>query len=310
MRDGFTVLRQVFEPSLLEEVAAASTALITDDSMQHLQRDAFTGSLIPVTKDPAFEKLITHRPTLDALAAMGLDDARFLSGYIVSKPPSSPSLGWHQDAWYWDEPEQGYGDEPVQLFAMFYLTSTSRRNGCLRAIPGTHRREHPLHSRLNAAHSEEVRGEADWQATPAHQTWPDEVDVTVDAGDVVIGDARVLHAAHPNNSTERRTVVTMWFMAHFSSYSAAFRNRTEGLHIHLCADIYRAWPRDVAEKAAPFLPISKPLGEIDVGSCEADEFDHSLDAMVRTPGWTRTDPDSAAAWRAFRHCTQSDQANF
>ena len=37
-----------------------------------------------------------------------------------------------------------------------------------------------------------------------------------------------------------------------------------------------------------------------MGSCEADEFDHSLDAMVRTPGWTRTDPDSAAAWRAFQ----------
>ena len=42
---------------------------------------------------------------------------------------------------YWDE-ATAYGEAPVQLFAMFYLTNTSRDNGCLRAIPGSHRRPH------------------------------------------------------------------------------------------------------------------------------------------------------------------------
>ena len=298
LRDGVTVLRQVVDRALLADIADASNALIDSDATQHLQRDAFTGSLIPVTKSSAFLPLITHAPTLDALAAAGLGDARWLSGYVISKPPSSPSLGWHQDAWYWDE-ANAYGEAPVQLFAMFYLTNTSRDNGCLRAIPGSHRRPHALHGLLDAAHSEDVRGAEDWAAQPAHQTWDGEVDVAVDVGDVVVGDARVLHAAHANNSTERRTVITMWFMPRFSDYSREFRARTEGLHVHLAKDLYAEWPAAAVAAAAPYLPISRPVGEVAVVS-DGDEYDHNLDAMVRAPGWTGTDAASARAYQSWR----------
>jgi hypothetical protein len=33
----------------------------------------------------------------------------------------------------------------------------------------------------------------------------------VRAGDVVVGDARLLHSAHANRSGERRTVLTIWY---------------------------------------------------------------------------------------------------
>ena len=39
------------------------------------------------------------------------------------------------------------------------------------------------------------------------------VDVCVQPGDVVLGDARLLHAAHPNCSAERRTGITLWYIA-------------------------------------------------------------------------------------------------
>jgi hypothetical protein len=39
-----------------------------------------------------------------------------------------------QDGWYWDE-DCAYEKYPVQLFAMYYLTDTTRANGCLRVIP-------------------------------------------------------------------------------------------------------------------------------------------------------------------------------
>jgi ectoine hydroxylase-related dioxygenase (phytanoyl-CoA dioxygenase family) len=38
------------------------------------------------------------------------------------------------------------------------------------------------------------------------------VDVEVKAGDLVLGDARLLHAAHANNSDRRRTLITMWWV--------------------------------------------------------------------------------------------------
>ena len=44
----------------------------------------------------------------------------------------------------WSDEPRAYSDLPPQLFAMFYLTDTSPRNGCLRVIPGSHRKRHRL----------------------------------------------------------------------------------------------------------------------------------------------------------------------
>ena len=41
---------------------------------------------------------------------------------------------------------------------------------------------------------------------------PDAIDVPVKAGDLVIGDARLYHAAYENKSDERRTCITMWWL--------------------------------------------------------------------------------------------------
>lgn len=37
------------------------------------------------------------------------------------------------------------------------------------------------------------------------------------AGDLVLGDARLLHAAHPNSSTQRRTLITLWYQPNVGS---------------------------------------------------------------------------------------------
>ena len=46
---------------------------------------------------------------------------------------------------------------------------------------------------------------------PAFGHGEGEVDVPVRAGDVVVGDARLLHSAHGNRSDRRRTVLTIWY---------------------------------------------------------------------------------------------------
>ena len=51
----------------------------------------------------------------------------------------------------------------------------------------------------------------------------------VRAGDLVIGDARLLHAAHGNATARRRTVITMWYLPRYDELSeplrAAFQER-------------------------------------------------------------------------------------
>lgn len=39
------------------------------------------------------------------------------------------------------------------------------------------------------------------------------------AGDLLIGDARLLHAAHPNRSTERHTCLTLWHYPRYDEMS-------------------------------------------------------------------------------------------
>jgi ectoine hydroxylase-related dioxygenase (phytanoyl-CoA dioxygenase family) len=73
-----------------------------------------------------------------------------------------------------------------------------------------HKGYNELHDLIAEPHSEEL-GQATDLDRAEFKPRPDEVDVPVRAGDLVIGDARLLHAAHPNRSDQRRTVLTLWY---------------------------------------------------------------------------------------------------
>src|SRR5262249_17262717 len=155
---------------------------------------------------PVFPRLFTWPKALEALAALGFPQPKWWSAFLLSKAPHAPALYWHQDWWAWDHPCSA-DPIPQQLFLMYYLTDTCVENGCLRGPPGTHRRRIPLHDELPDAHSE-----ATYQAsmdTPLFRRHREEVDVPVRAGDLVIGDARLLHAAHANQTDRRRSCLTL-----------------------------------------------------------------------------------------------------
>jgi len=194
--------------------------------------------MIPVVRDQRLVPLIAHRPALDALEGMGLTSSRFQSGYIISKPPGSPQLFWHFDWGFWDHP---LSREPVpaQVFLMYYLTDTTPENGCLRVIPGSHLADNPLHDLLAHAHGQELTEARDLSRVE-FQRRPDEVDVPVTAGDLLVGDSRILHASHPNASMARRTVITLWFHPGFGSLPDGIRAG----FITRCDPIPDDWPAE------------------------------------------------------------------
>ena len=63
-------------------------------------------------------------------------------------------------------------------------------------------------------HTDELRTYAN-PGDVAFQRAEGEVDVPVKAGDLVMGYGRLFHASHANLSSERRTVLTMWYYPHF-----------------------------------------------------------------------------------------------
>lgn len=252
-RDGLCVLPGVVEPALVRTLEERSLAWAARQTPEEAARQRYTGSLIGLELEPLFARLIGHRGVRAALASLGWRAPRYMNGYIISKPPGSPALYWHQDWWGWDHP-LSYQDAPPMVFAMCYLTDTSPANGCLRALPGTHRRRHALHDALPDAHtpaSDTALGEGIAQARV-----PGEIEVPVRAGDLVIGDARVLHATHANRSDAPRTVITMWYIPQYEVLPDALRReiaRQARTNPH-SGQPHPPWPADAEALVADLRP--------------------------------------------------------
>ena len=212
--DGYCVIEDVLKEDILTRLRTVTDELL--DAQTEDERAAYrsSGSMISVYMHPLFAELVVYPRALQALDALGFLRPKWSSGYLISKPPQSPPLFWHQDWWGWNDP-CSYTALPQQLFLMYYLVDTTPYNGCLRVIKGSHLNRHPLHDILPNAHGESLQ-RVDNADHPAFQHMSGEIDISVKAGDLVIGDSRLLHASHGNQSEERRTVITLWYHPFFA----------------------------------------------------------------------------------------------
>lgn len=218
VRDGFVLFRGVLEAELVEALRAWSDGVLGQQEAAHFEQNRTTGSMVLIDWAMAYRydvlaELIVHPGVMAALGELGFAEPKFGHGRIISKPPQSPPLFWHEDGRFWGDPVS-YTWQPIQCFLMYYLTDTDARNGCLRVIPGSHRKRHALHDQAEPMHTDELRTYAN-PGDVAFQRAEGEVDVPVKAGDVVMGYGRLFHSSHANLSDERRTVLTMWYYPYF-----------------------------------------------------------------------------------------------
>jgi len=204
--------------------------------------------MIRTVTDPEFVDLVTNPATLAVIAAMGWATPTHTDGYVISKPPGGVRLFWHYDWFCWDDPVS-YDQSPPQIFAMYYLQDTTRANGSLRVIPGSHRTHNALHDLLDEPHSAELTKAGDL-SHPGFSTRQDEIDVPIRAGDLLLGDARLLHAAHANNSDERRTLVTIWYQPDFD----ALPERAQAQMMAKLHHPPEAYPAEARAKLATITP--------------------------------------------------------
>ena len=220
--DGYCHVPGVLEPAFLRTVQDLAARTVGSVGPAHRAQWKSQGTLIALSDHPPFAALITYPGLRSMFGEMGLDGTRFTSGYIISKPPGGPALFWHQDWWGWRHPISRTG-RIAQIALFLYLTDTRRENGCLRVIPGSHRRPHPLHDVIDA--HDPALAAVENPDDPAFASHPDEVDVPVAAGDVVIADARLVHGAHPNRSGEERTNITLWWHPDYAGLPVEIRAR-------------------------------------------------------------------------------------
>lgn len=216
---GYCVVPRLLDTELLQRVRRASQRLLDENSAEEKRKRGHQGNVVSLAyQDPVFSELIALPAALNALAALDFARPRYFGGAIIAKEAGSPPLYWHQDWTYWGEPESA-DPIPHQVFLMWYLTDTSRPNGCLRVVPGSHRMRLDAHDRIGT-HDDGIRDQNP-DTSAGYQPLPGEVDVAVTAGDLVIGDARVLHAAHANTTDQRRTVITLWYVPRYDELSEA-----------------------------------------------------------------------------------------
>ncbi|MGI9509921.1 MAG: phytanoyl-CoA dioxygenase family protein, partial [Geminicoccaceae bacterium] len=90
-------------------------------------------------------------------------------------------------------------------------------------LPGSHRRRHPLHD-ADAAHGEGL-SRVDDPGDPLYGSVEGEVPVPVRAGDLVVGDARLLHSAYANRSGQERSLITLWYHPNLQHLPVGMRAR-------------------------------------------------------------------------------------
>ena len=217
---GYCVCENVLSADLLQRLQPAAERALSAHAYDPEPTNQGRISAMPYSES-AFVDLMAWPGALDILHRLGFAEPRFWSGFVIAKERGEPPLYWHQDWVFWDEPE-ATAPLPHQLFIMYYLTDTSVENGCLRLIPRSHRQRLPLHDQLGEGHESDIRTRTDHDH-PAFAPHPDEVAVPVRAGDAVLGDARLLHSAHRNQTPHRRTVLTLWYLPRYADMSARLR---------------------------------------------------------------------------------------
>ena len=252
LEDGFCLVDGLLPAGRLEMLRAWSDEWL--QRTEHPARWKYQGSDIHISgkrnvlkrhrdapKDAVVDDLIEH--PAEIMAALGIADLRSGGAFqIISKPPGAPALYWHQDWARWDDPIS-LSPWPQQVFLNWYLTDTTPENGCLRVIPGSHRRRLDLHRYLVAPHEGggyDVEQTNDWM----FYDHPNAVDVRVCAGQLLIGDARMLHSTRANASAERRTVLLGWYYRLSNEVPAGWEGEVPAEILRRDSDLPFRWNRE------------------------------------------------------------------
>ena len=86
-----------------------------------------------------------------------------------------------------------------------------------------------------------------------------EIDVPVKAGDVVIGDSRLMHSAHANQSDQRRTVLTIWYWPSYDELPDDVK-RLISNHITERED-WRRWVEQTRHVTGGLIPLYDGVAE-------------------------------------------------
>jgi ectoine hydroxylase-related dioxygenase (phytanoyl-CoA dioxygenase family) len=184
-KDRFEALRAIFE----EHLAAGGERIFNELDMPH-------------TRDHRLLRLLLDDRLLDLVEPItGPDIVLWSSGFICKLPHVGPPTPWHEDTTYWN----GRLDSDEGIVTIWLaLDRTSKENGCMRVIPGSHRAKPGRYEVLDpgAFFHSEAAGVDESRA----------VYFELEPGQCSLHDGRITHGATANTSPHRRAGYTMRYL--------------------------------------------------------------------------------------------------
>jgi ectoine hydroxylase-related dioxygenase (phytanoyl-CoA dioxygenase family) len=130
---------------------------------------------------------------------LGTDIALWTSHFISKDPAIGRATPWHEDSAYWNGRLSEY-DRIVTVWLA--LSPSTRENGCMRVIPGTH------HNGFSEYRPTDMTTQT-FHAEIVHVDEEKAVDFELQPGEFSLHDGRIVHGARSNTSDIRRTGYTM-----------------------------------------------------------------------------------------------------
>jgi len=153
---------------------------------------------------PSFAALIRHPRMIAAVSQIiGPDLLVWSCGFFIKEPSSKSYVSWHQDLNYWGL------DGDREVTAWYALTPATIENGCMRFIPGSHRKKDVPHVDSFAQDNLLTRG----QEIAVEVNEASAVNVELRAGQVSFHHGHLFHASAPNLTNSRRLGVAIRYVA-------------------------------------------------------------------------------------------------
>ena len=194
---GFVVPDYRLGDDVLGSIKAAHGRLITI----HPEFRNYCPALLAY--DLAFLNFARIPEILDMVEQVIGNDFALWNSSLFAKPASDgQATPWHQDGEYWPI-------RPVATCTVWIaVDDANTSNGCLRVIPGSHKREDLLRHRTNPDPNLTLNQEL----LPAEFDESQAVDLVLSAGQISLHDVRLVHGSEPNRSDRPRRGMTLRYM--------------------------------------------------------------------------------------------------
>lgn len=185
------------------------------------QEDLANPHMLPPTQGPdrnPFMATAAHPPLLDMLEQLiGPDLILWITRILCKPAQTGREVPWHQDGEYW------LMRPLATCSAWIAIDPVTTANGCMRFIPGSHRREELYRHHQATRKGLVLNLELDQDQFDER----DAVNVELEPGQISLHDVRLIHGSLANTSGQRRAALIMRYMPATSHYDRSLGRRRD-----------------------------------------------------------------------------------